>query len=650
MTAQVATRYPDMNAANANHEDAEGGGARRFLPPPGIHPNNAVFGAVQLPKPLTWQRREHLIQRRSILGRVGQLLKRNAQLVVANANANANANAAADPHAKTWALARKLEVLIFLNSASLMEYSNVDSLARRVQALTASIVNKKIRRQNSAEQSGVATATDLTAMATSSAAATPTHYHRQVAAVPCAPMAMPVPMGPSTGAALSGYAVPLVPAPIPFLATPAAPMTALPGQTVAVAAAAAATISPRSDTSSPGGGLGLPLPGIGFLMHKRSADEMQRSGAMSPGSALLEEKPAKRARRPVDLGIFLFRGPEELNSIVWSYVDGTQIMRCRGVNRAARELAPQFVTSLQLSCNAVQIALATQSLSNTAIRNYGGGACILRECVNLKHLEIVSLSSGMTFGKLSMRAVDCPQRFVVTHDDHEQIVLALAQQLRMDTFPRLTRLGITCLFTNEEADGEADVLLNTLMMGCCPQLEELCLPGNSFGDYGAAKVAQMLRSRVCPKLTRLDLRRNFIGEDGIRSLCHALADGCAPHLVELCFGGNTITDSSFHHILYAMESGQLRSLRFLGIEMNYLSITSMEMLGRTIGKLVCPVLTQISYSDNSVDNAEAKRAIATSVYHERMRRERRLQRLRDGTHTGDNASSDEDDGYSSEGE
>lgn len=669
--AQVV-RYPGMANAAAAGMNADDDDARRFLPPPGIHPNNAVFGGVQLPKPLTWQRREHMIQRRNILGRIGQLLKRNAQLVAGGASSAAGALASGDAtdanaaaHAKTWALARKLEVLIFLNSASLMEYSNMDSLARRVQALTASIVNKKIRRQNGSSTTSCEGAkASLVAAPTAAAASVPSavHAYRRPRGASGSGTPTTAAFGPSIPVA--GFVTPLATVAMPSPATtpfPLAPPLALPLPTPA----SAMLVSPRSDIGSPlvsgsNTPLGRPLPGISFLMHhKRSADEMQRSTAavMSPGAAMLDAATpaAKRARRPVDLGIFLFRGYEELTRIVWSYVDGTQIMRCRSVSRTACELVPRFVTSLQLSCNAVQLALATRASASSS-------ACILRECVNLQHLEIVSLSSGMTFGKLSMRAIDCPQRFVVTHDDHEQIVLALAHQLARKTFPRLTRLGLTCLFTNEEADGEADVLLNTLMGGCCPQLEELCLPGNSMGDYGAAKVAQMLRARVCPKLTRLDLRRNFIGEDGVRSVCHALADGCAPQLVELCFGGNTITDSSFHHILYAMESTQLRHLRFLGIEMNYLTSASMEMLGRSIGKLVCPLLSQISYSDNSVDNADAKRMIATAVYQERVRRERRLQQIRDGVRSADdrdndsNASGsdddddDDDDEYSSDGE
>ncbi|KAG6953855.1 hypothetical protein JG688_00012617 [Phytophthora aleatoria] len=578
--------------------------ASAFLPPQDIHPNNAVFAARSLPRPLTWQRREHMMHRRTILTRIGQLLVRNAQLVLSQQGGTI---AGGTDLSKTWVLARKLEVLMFIHSASLLEYVNMDSLARRVQALTASIVNKKIRRAP-------------TVMPPSSEAGI-------------------TPMRPTQAAVGAGNITTRVCCP------PTVSPVVHPAPTAQVAGR---TFSPSSTGSATppvasAGGSVRPLPRISHLIHKRSIDDTECDHHVDDTNvrkrmriALMPEQEPEieleDKRKPSELGILLFRGYEELSKIIWSYVDGVQIMRSRGVCRIACALAPLFVTSLQLSCNAVQKALATQT---------GGDACILRECIHLRHLEIVSLSAGMTFGKLSMRATNCPQRFVVTHDDHEQIVLAIAKQMRLNTFPGLSRLSITCLFTNEEADGEADVLLNTLMLGCCPSIEELCLPGNSFGDYGATKVAQMLRSQVCPKLTRLDLRRNFIGEDGIRSLCHALADGCAPNLTELCLGGNTITDSSFHHVLYAMESRQLRKLRFLGIEMNYLTATSMEMLGRTVGKLVCPVLSQISYSDNSVDNDSAKRLIATAVYQERVWQAKRQQRVRDGTISEDESSCDE---------
>ncbi len=504
--------------------------ARMLLPPPGIHPNNAVFSSV-LPKPLTWQRREHVVQRRNILARIGRLLEHNSQADLSSLEAEMDMS---NMRSKTWALARKLEVLMFINSASLMEYSNVKSLARRVQALTTAIVNKQIRKKMGPQ---------LTGGCSSSLS---TSYSAQL----CQQM--------SHGQAVQP----------PHIAP------------------------------------------IGFLTHKRSADEMQ----MYPD----EGRASKKFRRFTELGALLFRGYDDLSKVIWSFVDGVQIMRCRVVSRSARALAPLFVISLQLSCNIIQTALA--------IRPGMGKFSILCDCVNLRQLEVVSLSSGMSFGKLSMRAMNCPQRFVVTHADHEEIVTSLSEQLRFGGFPRLTRLGLTCLFTNEEANGEADVLLNNLMLGCSPDLEELCLPGNSFGDYGACKVAELLRSGVCPNLTRLDLRKNFIGEYGVRYVCEALAQGYVPNLVELCLGGNTITDSSFHHVLRALESGNLSKLRFLGIEMNYLTASSMQVLGTTIGRLSCPFLSQISYSENSISDADAKRVIATAVYQERVRNARRAQK------------------------
>jgi hypothetical protein len=510
----------DVIATNPN--------ARIMLPPPGVHPNNAVFSSM-LPKPLTWQRREHSIQRRNILGHIGRLLNGNTQSAGIPPGILGFENA----QLKIWTLARKLEVLIFINSASLLEYSNVNSLPRRVQALTATIVNKQIRKKQLIHSSGGAFS-------------------------PCVP----------------------------------------PSQAI--------LLNDRCVTGSQ-------------IVNSTSAQKARESENFENknSTSIHSKRPNAKRKRTSDLSTLLFRGFDDLSKVIWSFLDGIQIMKCRGVNKASRALMPLFVTNLQMSCNTIQAALAT--------RPGAGTFSILCDCVNLRYLEVVSLASGMTFGKLSMRAMNCPQRFVVTHADHEEIVTSLSEQLRFGGFPKLTRLGITCLFTNEEANGEADVLLNNLMLKCCPDLEELCLPGNSFGDYGACKIAELLRSGVCPKLSRLDLRKNFIGECGIRAICEALVEGCASNLTELCLGGNTITDSSFLHVIGAIQSGKLEKLKFLGIEMNYLTEASMQLLGLTIGKLYCPLLSQISYSNNSIDDVHAKRIIANAVYQERVRHVRKLE-------------------------
>ncbi|KAG7398545.1 hypothetical protein PHYBOEH_010909 [Phytophthora boehmeriae] len=267
--------------------------ASSFVPPQDIHPNNAVFAARSLPKPLTWQRREHMTHRRTILTSIGQLLARNARLVLAQSDA------VSSEMQKTWVLARKLEVLMFIHSASLLEYVNMDSLARRVQALTAGIVNKKIRRATSTPPMSEAALTSCGA-----------------AGGRCPPTVSPV----------------VHPAPTPQ-----------------IAASSSRVFSPTgSETTTPvavTGGSVRPLPRISHLIHKRSFDDIDDMNtrkrmriALMPEQKL--ENEVEEKRKPSELGNLIFRGYEELSKIIWSYVDGVQIMRSRAVNRIACALAP----------------------------------------------------------------------------------------------------------------------------------------------------------------------------------------------------------------------------------------------------------------------------------------------------------------------
>ncbi|OQR97880.1 hypothetical protein ACHHYP_09849 [Achlya hypogyna] len=440
---------------------------RATLPQPRVTPNNALFRAV-LPRPLTWQAPTDLPARGPVLDRIAELL------------AATNGAPAADQ--AVWLLARKLETYLYIQSATFLEYSNLQSLPRRVQALTTAIVNRGIRKRGRTESADT--------------------------------MLDQKPMKPFVGGA----------------------------------------VAPSTHSSS----------------------------------------------------MILFEGHEEVNKIIWRFVGGKDTLRCRALCRNAAVTAPRYVFSLHLSCNASRLALLY-------------GRHVLEKCTSLEELEIYSLAAGVTFGRRSMFAKNCPQRFVVTHDDHEQIVSLLAMLLSTRQFVQLQRLSLLCLFTNEQANGEADVLLNCLKTGVCPALKELCLPGNSFGDYGVFKLAELLQARVCPNLTHLDLRRNFIGERGVHQLCSAIESGCAGRLMELCLGGNTLTDSSIVHLLRAIESKKMRELRFLGLEMNYLTGHGIQLLGTSIGRLGCPYLNQISYGENSVDDAEAKKILAKAIMAERLR-------------------------------
>ncbi|OQR82219.1 hypothetical protein THRCLA_11044 [Thraustotheca clavata] len=459
--------YERIQHAQMPHMQPE----RRMLP------NNALFRA-NLPRPLTWQQPTDLDNRVPVMAKIASLLATTNAAGIVPPGTPQSENS-------VWILARKLETYLYIQSANFLEYSNLQSLPRRVQALTTAIVNRGIRKRGRSESK------EMEMM-----------EHKQIK---------------------------------PFTAPFSTPI-------------------PPTHSSS----------------------------------------------------MLLFDGNDEVNKIIWRFVGGKDTLRCRALCRNAAIQAPRYVYSLHLSCNTSRLALLY-------------GRYVLERCTELEELEIYSLAAGVTFGRRSMFAKNCPQRFVVTHDDHEQIVSLLASLLSARQFTKLKRLSLLCLFTNEQANGEADVLLNCLKTGVCPSLKELCLPGNSFGDYGVFKLAELLLSRVCPNLTLLDLRRNFIGERGVQQLCAAIETGCAGQLMELCLGGNTLTDSSIVHLLRAIDSKKMHQLRFLGLEMNYLTGHGIQLLGTSIGRLGCPYLNQISYGENSVDDAEAKKLLAKAIMTERLR-------------------------------
>ncbi|KAH9125977.1 hypothetical protein AeMF1_003491 [Aphanomyces euteiches] len=449
-------------------------------------PNTALFRAA-LPRPLTWQRPADVNNRIPIMQSIQALISQTSTPLLGSHNNSSTLGG----------LARKLETYLYIESASYAEYANLQSLPRRVQALTTAIVNRNIRKRARSASSDV-----------------------QLNAV------------------------------LPPLKVPANPTTI------------------RSH-----------LP---------------------PSTSHHSESLAT---------LFSFTGGDVWHALVWEYVGGLNTLRCRGINRNAAHLAPTFVKVLHMSCNAARLLLAT-------------GHAPLSQCIHLHELEIYSLAAGITFGRRSMFARHCSQRFVVTHDDHEQIVSLLAQQLNRRCWPRLRRLSIVCLFTNDQANGEADVLLSCLKRGVCPALTELSLPGNSFGDYGAIRVADLLQSGVCPQLTLLDLRRNFIGERGLQAVALSLTQGSCRALTELCLGGNMVTDSGLTHFLVAMESCQIPALQFLGLEMNYLTAQGIQELGTAVGKCGCPRLTQISFGENSVDDSDAKTILAQAIFIERVKQKR----------------------------
>ncbi|RLN46212.1 hypothetical protein BBJ29_004724 [Phytophthora kernoviae] len=107
----------------------------------------------------------------------------------------------------------------------------------------------------------------------------------------------------------------------------------------------------------------------------------------------------------------------------------------------------------------------------------------------------------------------------------------------------------------------------------------------SNDDLGAFEVACLLQSAQAPRLTRLDLRRNFIGETGLREVLTGLAQtqqqsNCSP-LQVLCMGGNLVTDNCVQALQTLLEGLACPSLRFLGLEDNFLSSQGVQLILET---------------------------------------------------------------------
>lgn len=641
--------------------------------PSSLYPNNAIFQA-SLPRPLTWQLGDPELhfqrERRVLLAHIGHLLLQQHGMQPTEVTTEP---AAVARKRQIWLLARRLEAFLFIESSSFLEYSNLHSLPRRVQAMAAAIINKQIRKtqaeskphplahiwqHNQARRTKEAQIKSATGKRQREVEQQEPEFRpQQTRAVSVSQTSPRTQLGEGKNAkrkvdpnqAVSSGDTGYAPS-NPNSARPQLPVFGWGSSNQPTEISSQApmmpvnlmngfhTIDMRTKSSSAAQGYDqqhfAPLESHHLEKSAQTWYENNSSTVSKSPFGSCETDTSTHTCSDIGEGgtkwqelgehdvkhgeekkafqeTYLFAGNYDVHRLIFSYLDGKDVLRCRSVCHQANEMAPKLVSTLRISCNMMLRCLLTPVGSNKR--------SVLYECNNLNDLEVYSLSAEVDFSKHSMQAIDCPQRFVVTHEDHEYIVRLLSEIIMSGSLEKLTRLSIICLFTNDEANGEANVLINSLMVGACPNLEELCLPGNSVGDYGAYKAALLLRSGACPNLKHIDLRRNFIGEKGVHHLSSAFQDGFTSKLEGLCLGGNTITDSSITHLLQAMESHKLKRLKFLGLEMNCLTEKGIVELGTTIGKLVCPYLNKISYSKNSLEDMSAKKVLVKAIYVQRIK-------------------------------
>jgi hypothetical protein len=323
---------------------------------------------------------------------------------------------------------------------------------------------------------------------------------------------------------------------------------------------------------------------VASSVHEAAASEtvMRRKRRVVSRNLLHVTRTTKRRRGSgvstlSDASIFDLIG-EDCTRLVFSFLDGKEAMRCRAVNRFAAAFLPSCVRSIT-----VEVAQLTRGMAHNSS---------MLQMTNLQQLLVHkagALSMMPTAARVGsattpLYAWGCAELPTNQANDGESAVLALAGALSAGAFPSLKKLQLISVFVNTTSRNGLRALCGALEAGCCPLLEDLLLAGNSLADIGAYDVACLLQSAQVPRLSRLDLRRNFIGETGLRAVLAALAQTqqhSSPPLQVLCMGGNLVTDNCVNELQRLLAGTSCPSLRFLGLEDNFLSAEGVQLVLET---------------------------------------------------------------------
>ncbi|KAG7391468.1 hypothetical protein PHYBOEH_006688 [Phytophthora boehmeriae] len=270
---------------------------------------------------------------------------------------------------------------------------------------------------------------------------------------------------------------------------------------------------------------------------------------------------------------------EDCSRLVFSFLDGKEVMRQRVLNRFAASFLPSCVLSLT-----VEVAQLTQGLTRSSS---------MLQLSNLQQLMVhkagtlmlappaVAVSSATT----PLYAWGCAELPTTQFNDGEGAVLALANAMATGAFPSLKKLQLISVFVNTMSRNALGALCQALGSGCCPLLEDLLLAGNSLADLGAFEVARLLQCAQAPRLVRLDLRRNFMGETGLNAVLSALGQQSKRSPLQvLCLGGNLVTDNCVPALQTLLEGLACPRLKFLGLEDNFLSSRGVRLVLQTAKK------------------------------------------------------------------
>ncbi|OQS01066.1 hypothetical protein THRCLA_05784 [Thraustotheca clavata] len=276
---------------------------------------------------------------------------------------------------------------------------------------------------------------------------------------------------------------------------------------------------------------------------------------------------ASRRKTISNTAVFLSDN-EDVVRHIYSFLDGSDILRHVAVCRKAAQLLPSCVLTLRMSVQTMAKAFKLQS------------EAFLVQLVNLETLDVHNPKKQCddNEGDVALHAWGCSELDVSQDNVGEYVVARIASAISMGACKKLRRLRLVSAFTNTCRENAIEALSTALQLRTTPLLEDLLLGGNSFSDSGTVDIAALVRTGALPNLVRLDLRRNFIGESGLKRIMEALGAGTCPKLKFLCMGGNIITDNSVAPVIALLSSTLCPQLRFLGLEDNFISARGVQSI------------------------------------------------------------------------
>ncbi|CAI5746228.1 unnamed protein product [Peronospora destructor] len=179
---------------------------------------------------------------------------------------------------------------------------------------------------------------------------------------------------------------------------------------------------------------------------------------------------------------------EDCTRLVFSFLDGKEVMRQRMLNRFAAAFLPSCIL-----CLTVEVSQLAQGLASNSF---------MLRLTNLEQL-VVHKAGALSLSPAVLRvgsattplyAWDCAELPTNQAIDGESAVLALAGALSSGIFPNLKKLQLNSVFVDTMSHNGLFPLCKALESGCCPLLEDLLLAGNNLGDLGAYGVARLLQS------------------------------------------------------------------------------------------------------------------------------------------------------------